>query len=449
MKALYCDLYALNMVQAYLDNGMTDEAVFEFFVRRLPPGRNFLMAAGLAQVAEFLDGLAIVPDEMRWLRESGRFKGNFLDYMENFRFSGDVDAMPEGTIFFADEPVVRVAAPLPEAQLIEARLMNILHFQTLVASKAARMVLAADGRSLIDFGLRRTHGAEAGLFAARAAYLAGFDGTATVAAGLAYGIPVAGTMAHSFIQAHDSETAAFEHFARARPEGLVLLLDTYDTEEAAHKVVALAGRLANEGITVSGVRLDSGDLADHARKVRTILDAAGLNKIRILVSGGIDEETIAALSTAPVDGFGVGGSLVTSSDHPVLDTAYKLQEYRGLARRKKSEGKATWPGRKQVFRQYQPDGKMFQDTLALEGETFPGEPLLVPVMRGGRPLAPLPDLAAIRRHAAAQRDRLPDAVARLERGPPYEVRVSARVRALADEVDRRVAAQDRADKASR
>lgn len=447
MKALYCDLYALNMVQAYLDNGMTDTAVFEFFVRRLPPSRGFLMAAGLAQMAEFLEGLTLSPEEMRWLRDSRRFKDNFLEYMKNFRFSGDVDAMPEGTVFFADEPVVRVTAPLPEAQLIEARLMNILHFQTLVASKAARMVLAAGGRSLIDFGLRRTHGAEAGLFAARASYVAGFDGTATVAAGLAYGIPVAGTMAHSFIQAHDGETQAFHNFARARPEGLVLLLDTYDTEEAAHKVVSLAGRLARDGITISGVRLDSGDLAEHARKVRVILDAGGLRNVKILVSGGIDEGTVAALAAAPVDGFGIGGSLVTSSDWPVLDTAYKLQEYRGTARRKKSEGKATWPGRKQVYRHYALDGHMAHDVLALDGERMDGEPLLAPVMRDGSLASPLPGLAASRDHAARQLARLPAGLARLEGGAAYEVRVSGAIRALADEVDRRIAAQDRADRA--
>jgi nicotinate phosphoribosyltransferase len=434
---LLTDLYQLNMLQSYLDHGMTETAVFEFFSRRLPARRGFLMAAGLAQVVEFLENVRFGDEELDWVRNTGRFGADFIDYLADFRFTGDVDAMAEGTVFFADEPIVRVTAPLPQAQLVETRLINIVHFQSLVASKAARMVLAAGGRTLIDFGLRRAHGAEAGLFAARAAYIAGFAGTATVLADPLYGIPIFGTMAHSFIQAHDDETAAFEHFARSRPANLVLLIDTYDTEAGARKVVGLAPKLAQAGITLSAVRLDSGDLAAHAREVRRILDTGGLDAVRIFASGGIDEDAIAGFvaSGAPIDGYGVGTSLVTSEDAPALDCAYKMQEYAGIPRRKHSEGKATWPGRKQVFRQRN------GDVLTVVGGDQEGEPLIHPVMRAGKIVAPLPSLAQIRTHAAAELAKLPEHLARLQTEPPYPVEVAPALRRLADEADRRLAAE--------
>jgi nicotinate phosphoribosyltransferase len=333
-SALLTDLYQLNMIQAYLDQGETKTAVFEFFVRTLPARRGFLVAAGLESALDFLEDLRFSAKELEWLAGSGRFGNGLLDYLSALRFSGDVHAMPEGTVFFANEPIVRVTAPLPEAQLVETRLINILHFQSLVAAKAARMVLAAPGKLLVDFGLRRAHGADAGLMAARASFIAGFAGTATVLAEKAFGIPIYGTMAHSFVQAFDEEEAAFESFARARPDNLVLLIDTYDTEAAARKVVALAPRLAAAGITVRGVRLDSGDLVVLSRGVRHILDDGGLTGVIIFASGGIDEDALSAFARehAPIDGFGIGTSLVTSSDAPALDCAYKLQEYAGLPR---------------------------------------------------------------------------------------------------------------------
>ncbi len=250
---LLTDLYQLNMMQAYLDRGETKTAVFEFFVRKLPPSRGFLLAAGLEQLLEFLESLQFRPEEIDWLTRSGQFEKHLLDYLATFRFTGDVHAMPEGTLFFPNEPIVRVTAPLPEAQLVETRIINLLHFQCLIAAKAARMVLAAPDKLLVDFGLRRAHGAEAGLMAARASYIAGFAGTATMLAGRLFGIPLFGTMAHSFIEAHDDESAAFENFARSRPEGVVFLIDTYDTEAGARKVVDLAPRLERAGIKVSGV----------------------------------------------------------------------------------------------------------------------------------------------------------------------------------------------------
>jgi nicotinate phosphoribosyltransferase len=341
-------------------------------------------------------------------------------------------------VFFPDEPILRVTAPLPEAQFVETRLVNLLHFQTVVASKAARMVLAAPGKPLIDYGFRRAHGDEAGLLAARASYIAGFSGTATVAAGIEFGIPVYGTMAHSFIQAHDNETRAFEHFAHSHPRGLVLLIDTYDTERAAGRVVALAPRLAAQGITIAGVRIDSGDLGEHARRVRRILDDGGLPAVKIVASGGLDEDALLALSRAgaPIDSYGVGTSLTTASDAPALDCAYKLQEYASTARRKRSEGKATWPGRKQVWRRYDEGGRLGGDLVSLAKDRQEGEALLRPAMRGGRCLSDNPDLAAARDHAKDQLARLPEPLARLE-PYTYPVEISASLRELAAELDRR------------
>ncbi len=442
--ALLTDLYQLNMIQAYLDHGETKPAVFEFFMRKLPARRGFLMAAGLDQALEYLEQLRFSDREIEWLDKTGRFQPNFLDYLSGFRFTGDVRAMPEGTIFFADEPILRVTAPMPEAQLVETRLINILHFQSLIASKAARVVLAAPGKLLVDFGLRRSHGAEAGLMAARASYVAGFAGTATVEAEQLWGIPTFGTMAHSFIQAFDDEAEAFEKFARSRPENLTFLIDTYDTEAAAKKVVRLAPRLKAAGIAIRAVRLDSGDLTALSKSVRRILDAGGLGEVTIFASGGLDEDSIAAIvaAGAPIDGFGVGTSLTTSSDVPALDCAYKLEEYAGLARRKRSSGKATWPGRKQVWRRYGADGRMSGDVMSIEGDAQAGEPLLEPVMRGGRRIAPRPTLADSRARAARGLARLPEALRRLEPGTTYPVEVTAALAELAAAVDRRIAGRE-------
>jgi nicotinate phosphoribosyltransferase len=436
---LLTDLYQLTMLQGYMEHGMEKTAVFELFVRKLPPGRNFFLAAGLEQALDFLEQARFTEAELQWIAESGRFSKAFADYLSRLRFTGNVFAIPEGRVFFPNEPLARVIAPLPEAQLVESRLINLLQYPTLVASKAARCVLAAPGKLLVDFGMRRSHGAEAALLAARAGYIAGLDGTSTVLAAPVFGIPVFGTMAHSFIQAHESESAAFEQFAKAQPENVVLLIDTYDTQRAAQKVVRLAPRLAEVGIRVKGVRIDSGDLGLHAKKVREILDRGAQPGITIFASSNLDEYALRELlrAGAPIDGFGIGTRLDTSADRPYLDCAYKLQEYAGVARRKRSEGKATWPGRKQVYRYYDAEGHMRKDLLTLEQDWQDEDALLQPVMRSGKRLERPEPLSQVRTRAAQELTRLPEALRSLDAAEPYPVEVSSVLRELAAKLDAR------------
>ncbi|HET7850868.1 MAG TPA: nicotinate phosphoribosyltransferase [Pseudolabrys sp.] len=438
ISPLLTDLYELNMVQAYLDEGEDKEAVFEFFVRRLPERREFLLAAGLETALDYLENLQFSAEDIAWLEKTGRFRRNLLDYLAAFRFTGDVHAMPEGTVFFPNEPILRITAPLPQAQLVESRLINILHFQTMIASKAARMVLAANGKTVVDFGLRSAHGAEAGLMSARASYIAGFAGAANVRAGQLFGIPIFGTMAHSYVQVHDSEIAAFENFARARPENLVLLIDTYDTEAGARKVVALGPKLKEIGATLRAVRIDSGDLIEMSKKVRRILDDGGMKEVTIFVSGGINEDVLTVMrqSAAPIDGFGIGANLDTSQDAPTLDCAYKLQEYAGKPRRKLSQGKETWPGRKQVWRDFAADGTMRGDIVSLERDSQAGRPLIVQLMKKGKRIASAPKLSAAREHAASELKRLPEPLRRLEGNAAYPVTISDALRALGEVASR-------------
>lgn len=438
-SGLLTDLYQLTMLDSYLDWGMKEEAVFEFFVRRLPPTRGFLMAAGLEQVLEYLGGLSFVHDELEWLAATGKVSQRLIDYLADFRFCGDVHAMREGTIFFANEPILRVTAPLPQAQLVETRIINLLHLQTVIASKAARFVLAAPDSTLVDFGLRRAHGAEAGLLAARAAYLAGFSGTATVLANRAFQIPLYGTMAHSFVQAHESELEAFEHFARTHRDA-VLLIDTYDTLLGAERAAQVAHALRPDGIKIRGVRLDSGDLPKLALQVREILDRGGCDDIAIFCSGGIDEYALAREFGAkvPADGFGIGTHLDVSADAPYLDCAYKLQEYAGIPRRKRSLGKATWPGRKQVYRRFNTTGKMLSDSITLDNRPGGGQALLKPVMRSGRRLNSGPSLEAVRRYAAKGLAAMPANLKTTDGPYGYKVDISSGLQELADRIDRKV-----------
>ena len=438
-SALFTDFYELTMLRCYLERGMEDTAVFECFVRTMPPQRGFLVAAGLEQLLEFLENVRFTPDELEWVENSGRFSRSFVEYLEQFRFDGDLHAMPEGTVFFANEPIVRVTAPLPQAQFIETRLVNLLHYQTLIASKAARCVLAAAGKPVIDFGLRRSHGAEAGLLAARASYLAGFAGSATVMAEPFFEVPVFGTMGHSFVQAHQAERYAFEHFAEAQPDNVVLLLDTYDTKKGAQTVVTLAPRLREKGITIKGVRLDSGNLVDQARLVRRILDDGGLENVRITASGNLDEDAIHHLvaAQAPVDLFAVGTKLATSADAPYLDCVYKLQEYSGRPSRKKTAGKETWPGSKQVYRHYDQRGRIDHDVVTTADDTQEGKPLVRLVMESGTRRETAPSLNQIRERTTAELATLPDEIRQCRQGVTIPVELSSALRELTRVVDDR------------
>lgn len=438
---LLTDLYQLTMAQGYFEHGLQDTAVFELFVRRLPPERRFLVAAGLEQALEFLESVRFTREEIAWLDAQGGFPPAFLDHLASLRFTGDVHALPEGTPFFAGEPLLRITAPIAEAQLVESRLINILHFQTLIASKAIRCRCAAGERSLTDFGMRRAHEADAALLAARATFLAGFQATATVEAGRRFGIPLSGTLAHSYIEAHASEREAFENFVASRGPGVTLLIDTYDTRRAAHTVTELVARHGGRGSApVSAVRIDSGELGVEARAVRSILDAGGCRDVRIILSGGLDEQAIARLvqDGTPVDGFGVGTAIDASADAPTLDMAYKLQEYAGRPRRKRSPGKETWPGAKQVWRRIDAQGRYAGDSITLAQETAAGEALLEPVMRGGRRVAASAPLAQLREHCASCLRELPPELLRLEPATPacaYPVTLSAALLQLAAAAD--------------
>jgi nicotinate phosphoribosyltransferase len=440
-SALLTDLYQVTMAQAYFCAEMRGTAVFELFVRRLPPRRRFLLAAGLEQLVDYVESIRFAPREIDFLASTGLFRNEFLDYLGCVEFTGSIHAMTEGTPFFENEPMVQVAAPILEAQLIESRLMNIVHFQTLIASKAIRCVVAARGRRLADFGMRRAHGAEAAILAARAAYIAGFDTTATVEAGRRFGIPLTGTMAHSFIEAHDREVDGMRNFITAIGRPTSVLIDTYDSERAARRLAALCRELATlqERAHVGAVRIDSGDLAAQATAVRRILDSEGRDDIQIVLSGGLDEHKIEEIldRDTPVDAFGVGTSLDVSADVPALDMAYKLEEYDGRPRRKRSPGKKTWPGRKQVSREYDSAGRIVRDYVALATESLHGEALLQPVVRHGRRLGALPAVREIRSACREKVAQLPTSLLSLQDSTePFDIRASADLQALAAQMDR-------------
>jgi len=437
--ALFTDLYELTMAQAYFDEGMTADAVFSLFVRRLPRQRNFLLACGLDSVLDYLENLRFDEDDLAYLGSLGKFSDRFLAHLRDFRFSGTVYAVPEGTPIFANEPILEIVAPLLEAQIIETFIMNQIHLQTVLSSKAQRVVMAAEGRPVIDFGPRRMHGIDAALKAARAFYIGGVAATSNVLAGKVYQVPVAGTMAHSYIQAHDDEREAFRRFVRLYPE-TVLLVDTYDTLEGVRRVIELAITLG-EQFKVSAVRLDSGDLLALSREVRGLLDQAGLDKVEIFASGGLDEDKVAQLvfSGAPIDGFGVGTSMGVSKDAPDLDIAYKLCEYAGVGRLKLSHGKPILPGRKQIFRVSE-NGNDMRDVVAKADEHLPGRPLLEAVMRNGeRLVAGRVDLESARAHASQQIADLPDHIRVITPAePPYLVEVSSELSRYQKEIEDRV-----------
>jgi nicotinate phosphoribosyltransferase len=436
--ALLVDLYELTMSASYLARGLNHQAVFELFPRRLPPERNWLLAAGLGPTLELVRELRYGERELAYLRSLGLFEEEFLDYLATFRFSGDVEAIPEGTLAFANEPLLRVTAPLIEAQLIETVLLNQINFQTMIATKAARVVLAAGGGEpgagdrVVDFSPRRDHGIDAAMKVARSAAVAGCGGTSNVAAAMTYGLRPVGTMAHSYVLAFESEREAFRCFIESFPEGTVLLVDTYDTLEGVRNAIAA---VRDAGVELAGVRLDSGDLLTLSRSARELLDEAGMSDARIAASGDLHEGRIGDLvaAGAPIDLWGVGTDLGTSRDSPVVNGVYKLVanrrdgEWHGVWKR--SADKATVPGPKQVFRSYE-GGVIVGDVIAAADERLDGEPLLRPAMRGGEPRVS-ESLDQIRERTAAQLAALPQALRRPGGRQPYPVRYSERLRAAA------------------
>ncbi len=442
-SGLLTDLYELTMAAGYVQNRFEALATFELFVRHLPNRRNYLVAAGLEQALDFLENVRFSSEDAAYLRALPSFRSvhsSFFDYLSRFQFAGDVWALPEGTIFFPGEPLLRVTAPIAEAQLVETGLLSILHFQTLIASKASRVTASAAGRPVVEFGSRRAHGMEAGVLAARAAFIGGCEGTSNTYAGRRFCIPVYGTQAHSWIMAHEDEADAFRDFLNVFPDESTLLVDTYDVHAAIEKIIALERK-------PGGVRLDSGDVLADSQWVRKRLDSAGLYDVKIFASGELDEERIKILlqSGARLDAFGVGTALSTSSDSPNIGVIYKLVEVdlgdtvRNAA--KFSQEKITYPGRKQVFRFADKDRKFSGDVIGLDTESFPGsEPLLVPVMRAGKRIAAADEdpLAVMKRGQSrhlSDRAHLPEGILLLRTAePPFPVRYSERLEELRDQV---------------
>jgi len=432
--ALFTDMYQLTMAQAYVAEDMLEPATFSLFYRNLPDDRNYILSCGIEDVVDFLCELDFDDDDLTYLRGTGKFSAAFLDYLADFRFTGDVHALPDGTPVFPQEPLLEVTAPAPEAQIVETWVMNQMHVQSVLATKAARIVHSANGRPVLDFGLRRIHGADNGLKAARAFHVAGVAATSNVLAGRVYDIPISGTMAHSYVQAHDSEMDAFRKFVSEFPD-TVLLIDTYDTKQGVKNVVRLAEELGDD-FRVSGIRLDSGDLAELAGEARRILDDAGLDDVDIFASGGLNEFEIRDMldQDAPIDGFGVGTAMGVSSDAPDLDIAYKLVEYAGRGRMKLSTGKPTLPGAKQIFRRYRA-GKAIGDTLARRDQALDGTPLLEPFVRDGRRVrrADTPDQA--RERTGERLDALPEEILAVDRArQDYPVALSKALRDHRDQV---------------
>lgn len=444
--ALFTDFYELTMLQAYFEAGHNDEATFSLFVRRLPENRNYLLACGLDDVLTYLENLSFSADAIAFLRSLGQFSDGFLEWLREFRFTGSVDAVAEGTPVFANEPILEVTAPIAEGQIAETFVMNQVHLQTVLATKAARVVEAAAGRTVIDFGARRIHGVDAANKAARAFHIAGVAGTSNVLAARLYGMRAVGTMAHSYIQSYESEFEAFRDFAHLYPE-TVLLVDSYDTLAGVDKVITLSRQLGN-AFRIRAVRLDSGDLGDLAVKSRAKLDAAGLDDVEIFASSSLDEHKIAELiaSGTPIEGFGVGTKMGVSEDAPSLDIAYKLCAYAGTGRIKLSAGKPILPGRKQVFRVIR-DGVAVRDVIARSEETLDGTSLLSPVMRDGIRLNTSGiALGKIREHASLALDCLPAHVRALESAdPPYPVSVSAALSRYHEEIKEKIVHSAAAD----
>lgn len=427
---LFADLYELTMAQAYWQSGRTDSATFSLFFRNYPPDRAYFVFAGLVDVLDYLENFHFSPEDIEYLRSLGYFDEKFLRYLAGVRFTGNVRAMSEGRVFFVNEPVVEVTGPVIEAQLVETFVINQINLQTILATKASRTIYAAQGRRVVDFAARRTHGVEAANKLARVCYLVGFDSTSNTMAGALYGIPVSGTMAHSFVTAFEHEIDSFRYFARSFPERSTFLVDTYDTLEGTKKAIAVAREMRDQGHKLRGIRLDSGDLLDLSRKARDLLDKAGLPEIQIFASGGLDEFAVNDLvqAGAPIDAFGVGTKVGVSADAPWTDCAYKLVEYAGRPVRKLSPAKQTLSGAKQVFRYREPDGVIHHDVIGCLGESLEGaEPMLEEVMKSGKRLKPDPTLQELRQRFSHEFKGLPQRHKALRSPEQFDTQITARL----------------------
>ncbi len=444
-QALLIDQYELTMAASYLEHRPNHWAAFDLFIRKFPSRRSFFVAGGLDDAVDYIQGLRFDAGDLAYLQSLDLFSEKFLSYLGSFRFRGSVWAMKEGSVFFPNEPVLRAVGPLIEAQILESCLLNTVNLQTMIATKAARVMQAAGKRAVLDFSLRRTHGPDAANKVARASYLAGFKGTSNLMGGKLYDIPVSGTMAHSFVMAFDGETDAFRAFARTFPGNTVLLVDTYDTIKGVKKAVVVAREMESQGKRLRAIRLDSGKLDILAQKSRRILDKAGLEYVKIFASGSLDEYKIEKLtkSKAPIDAFGVGTNMGVSEDAPYCDVIYKLSEIGENARyfhptMKLSSGKFTYPGRKQVFRFKDRRGKYKKDVIGLEAEPIKGRPLLGQVMEKGRRLVERPPLKAVKDRTLRNLSALPRRFRELNKPAEYPVEISAGLDRLTREVSSRI-----------
>ncbi len=433
--SLLTDFYEFTMCASYFESRRNEIVTFDLFIRKFPPKRSYFIFAGIEQIVLFLENLRFDGGQLEYLGKQG-FGADFLEYLRDFRFTGEVCSVPEGSVVFPNEPLIRVTAPMIEAQVIETFLLNTVNLQTMLATKASRVVLASKGRSVVEFGLRRTQGVDAGMKAARCSYMVGADGTSNVLAGLKYGIPLFGTMAHSYVMFFDHEIDSFRAFVESFPRASTLLIDTYDDVKGAENAAQVGKEIEMAGGRLSAVRLDSGDLAKLSRKVRRILDERGLEYVKIFASGDLDEYVIRDLlrKGAKIDGFGVGTRMSTSFDRPYIDVVYKLagkvENDRFVPAMKLSKGKMTLPGKKQIFRLQDEGGKFVKDTVGLEDEELAGEPLLAKVMDHGKIVRELPSLAEIRRDATSNLSRLPDRYKRLTRPSQYPVMLSPQLEAV-------------------
>ena len=437
---LLTDLYQLTMAQAYFREQRMESASFSLFIRSYPPNRGYFVSAGLKDVLEYLQALSFDAEALDYLAGQKIFSDDFLHYLGALKFTGDVWAIPEGRIFFADEPVLEITAPIIEAQLVETFVINQIHLQSLIATKASRCVHGAAGRPLVDFALRRTHGTDAGMKVARSSYLAGFTGTSNVKAGQRYGIPLVGTMAHSFVMSFEREIDSFRAYVASFPNNAIVLIDTYDTLSGAKNAVQVANEMITRGQKLIGVRIDSGDLAAQARAVREIFDEADLREVKIIGSGGLDEFDLSEFSAAnlPFDSYGVGTKMGMSADAPWTDMSYKLVEYHGRPVLKRSTGKISWPGRKQLFRWRDGTGQFVRDVIAQRDENLGGEVLLKEFMHEGKAHSHYPSLLESRKVFAADFAALPADVKTIRDPARYPVEFSAKLNALREEIFRKL-----------